>query len=143
MLGFSILRIIIDTYRLWGFAAEAMPGAERNPAVVRLRSWAEGMREAETDRALRQLPGLTPQGRAEVEALGKGLIARLLEPTDDFASGEGDGLPRSRRASIICAMFERQGAGCDLSHCPASAGTEGWDCDRFASLAEVAGRKEP
>ncbi len=52
------------------------------PTIVRLRRFAEQIREAEVEKALARLSHLSEQERAIVEALSRGLVNKLLhEPT--------------------------------------------------------------
>src|SRR5699024_6728533 len=52
------------------------------PTIAGIRSYAEGVRQAELTKRATKLDGLDPQQREQVEALTKGLVNSLLhEPT--------------------------------------------------------------
>ncbi|MDQ2678070.1 MAG: glutamyl-tRNA reductase [Actinomycetota bacterium] len=72
------------------------------PVVTALRQQVEGVRLAELDRFAARLEGLEPGEREAVEALTKGIVAKLLHsPTvrlkDAAGSGRGDRLAESVR----------------------------------------------
>ena len=72
------------------------------PVVTALRQQVEGVRTAELDRFAARLEGLEPAQREAVEALTKGIVAKLLHsPTvrlkDAAGSGRGDRLAESVR----------------------------------------------
>lgn len=72
------------------------------PVVTALRQQVEGVRTAELDRFATRLEGLEPAQREAVEALTKGIVAKLLHsPTvrlkDAAGSGRGDRLAESVR----------------------------------------------
>ena len=83
---------------------EALTSArEVAPVVTALRQQVEGVRLAELDRFAARLEGLEPAQRDAVEALTKGIVAKLLHsPTvrlkDAAGSGRGDRLAESVRA---------------------------------------------
>jgi hypothetical protein len=114
-----------------------MPGGTKNPAEARISSWAEEVRADEADRALRQLPDLSLDGSKILEDLSRALVTLLLGPASAFATGGSEWMPNSRRLPILCAMFERQGAGCDASRCVAQM--EASDCKCKLPTA-IAGR---
>jgi glutamyl-tRNA reductase len=73
------------------------------PTVAALRSRAEGVRAAELERFRARLAGLGPREREAVEALTRGIVAKLLhEPTvrlkDAAGTPRGDRLADSLRA---------------------------------------------
>ena len=73
------------------------------PLVVALRTRGEDVRTAELERFRARLDALDPQARAAVEALTKGIVAKLLhEPTvrlkDAAGSPRGDRLAEALRA---------------------------------------------
>ena len=82
---------------------EALTSArEVAPVVTALRQQVEGVRLAELDRFAARLEGLEPAQRDAVEALTKGIVAKLLHsPTvrlkDAAGSGRGDRLAESVR----------------------------------------------
>jgi Glutamyl-tRNAGlu reductase, dimerisation domain len=96
-----------------------MGSARVNPAVTRIRSWAEELRAEEADRALRQLQNLSAKDRKTLVSLTKKLVDKVLTSPRVFANQDSDAFPNSRRLSIVCNMFDRQGARCDASHCVA------------------------
>ncbi len=72
------------------------------PVVTALREQAEGVRRAELDRYASRLEGMSTEQRDAVEALTKGMLAKLLHtPTvqlkDTAGSGRGDRLAESVR----------------------------------------------
>ena len=72
------------------------------PVVTSLREQAERVRRAELERYSGKLDGLTPEQRDAVEALTKGMLAKLLHsPTvqlkDSAGSSRGDRLADSVR----------------------------------------------
>ncbi len=72
------------------------------PIVTALREQAEGVRRGELDRFAARLEGLSPEQRDAVEALTKGMLAKLLHsPTvqlkDSAGSSRGDRLADSVR----------------------------------------------
>lgn len=61
------------------------------PTIRSLHGQAEQIRDQEVTKALRKLPGLTPDERDVVEALTKSLVAKLLHnPTASLKDGLGD-----------------------------------------------------
>jgi glutamyl-tRNA reductase len=75
---------------------------EAAPLVTALREHAEGVRSAELDRVASRLSGLDETQRAAVEALTKGIVAKLLhEPTvrlkDAAGTAKGDRLSDALR----------------------------------------------
>ncbi|HEX2039892.1 MAG TPA: glutamyl-tRNA reductase [Acidimicrobiales bacterium] len=73
------------------------------PLIVALRARGEEVRTAELERFRTRLEGLDPQGREAVEALTKGIVAKLLhDPTvrlkDAAGSPRGDRLAEALRA---------------------------------------------
>lgn len=72
------------------------------PLVTALRERAESVRRAELDRSAGRLSGLTPQQRETVDAMTRGMVAKLLhDPTvrlkDAAGSSRGDRLADSLR----------------------------------------------
>ena len=72
------------------------------PVVTALREQAEGVRKGELERFAARLDGLSPEQRDAVEALTKGMLAKLLHtPTvqlkDSAGSSRGDRLADSVR----------------------------------------------
>ena len=72
------------------------------PVVTALRERAEALRAAELERSAGRLAGLTPEQREAVEAMTRGLVAKLLhDPTvrlkDAAGSSRGDRLADSLR----------------------------------------------
>ncbi len=100
-----------------------MRGAKGNPAVTRIQSWAEEVREEEADRALRQLQTVSAKDKKTLNSLSKRLVDEILISPSVFAEESSHAFPNSRRLPIVCRMFERQGVSCDASHCVA--------CDAF------------
>lgn len=94
------VRGIVDE-ELRRFAAETN-AREVAPVVTALREQAEGLRQAELDRFASRLEGLDPEQREAVEALTRGMFAKLLHgPTvrlkDSAGSSRGDRLADSVR----------------------------------------------
>jgi glutamyl-tRNA reductase len=82
--------------------------AERQvtPAITSLRTWAESVRQGELDRYRSKLDGLDPKQREAVEALTKGILAKLLhEPTVRLKDAAGS--PRAdRMADTLRTLFD-------------------------------------
>jgi glutamyl-tRNA reductase len=83
---------------------------EAVPTLTSLRQYAEHLREAELDRALRRLNSLSPEQRTVVEALSHSLVNKLLHsPTrrlrDAAAHGEGQ-----RYAAMLSDLFNLEHA---------------------------------
>ena len=92
----AIVEEEVDRYRSTTSAREAAP------LVTALREQAEGVRSAELDRLAARLSGLDDTQRAAVEALTKGIVAKLLhEPTvrlkDAAGTAKGDRLSDALR----------------------------------------------
>jgi glutamyl-tRNA reductase len=92
----DIIEEELSRYRTTTSAREAAP------LVTALREHAEGLRAAELDRIAPRLAGLDEAQRAAVEALTKGIIAKLLhEPTvrlkDAAGTAKGDRLSDALR----------------------------------------------
>ncbi len=82
--------------------AAATSAREVAPVITALRERAEGVRRSELDRAAGRLAELTPEQRDAVEAMTRGLVAKLLhDPTvrlkDAAGSSQGDRLAESVR----------------------------------------------
>lgn len=75
---------------------ERLTGLESEPVIRTLGARAESLRQAELERAVRRLPGITDEQRAVLEAMSKSLVGRLLaEPigylrTTDDPHAAGD-----------------------------------------------------
>ena len=98
------VRLIVDD-EVARFAAVAS-AREVAPLIASMHERAEGLRSAELDRHAAKLAGLDPAQREAVEALTKGLVAKLLhDPTvrlkDAAGSSRGD-----RLASSIAELFD-------------------------------------
>ena len=119
-----MLRIVLgDLYLSWPPpVVDRMGNRRRNPAVLRIRSWAEEVRGEEVSRALRRLQTLSAKDRKARESLSRRIVNGLLSPPPTFASQTSEALPRSERLPLVCGMFELRGQGCDLSRCVAEAG---------------------
>jgi hypothetical protein len=102
--------------------------------VARVRSWAEEVRVAEVDRALRRLPGLGVEDKGVLESLSKKLVGELLAPSTGFAAQTSKTLSNSKRLPILCDMFGRREAACPGSYCSAFASPPG---DPSAHLCAV------
>ncbi|CAN5586842.1 glutamyl-tRNA reductase [soil metagenome] len=94
------VRSIVDE-ELLRFAAE-INAREVAPVVTSLREQAEGVRRAEVERFANRLEGLDDEQREAVEALTRGMLAKLLHgPTirlkDSAGSSRGDRLAESVR----------------------------------------------
>ena len=92
----AIVEDELNRYRTTTTAREAAP------LVTALREHAEGVRSAELDRIASRLSGLDETQRAAVEALTKGIVAKLLhEPTvrlkDAAGTAKGDRLSDALR----------------------------------------------
>ncbi|MEY2420096.1 MAG: glutamyl-tRNA reductase [Acidimicrobiaceae bacterium] len=92
----GIIEEELNRYRTTTTAREAAP------LVTALREQAEGVRSAEVDRLASRLSGLDETQRAAVEALTKGIVAKLLhEPTvrlkDAAGTAKGDRLSDALR----------------------------------------------
>lgn len=57
---------------------ERLPGDESAPVIRSLGARAETLRQAELERALRSLPGLTAEQKAVIEAMSRALVAKML-----------------------------------------------------------------
>jgi glutamyl-tRNA reductase len=81
-------------------------GREVAPLVATLRSRAESVRQAEIDRARARLAGLDRRQQEAVEAITKGIVAKLLhEPTVRLK--EAAGSPRGERlAESLRVLFD-------------------------------------
>jgi len=67
------------------------------PSIVALRRRAEEIRRAELAKALRKVPGLTPEMTQAVEAFSRILVNKLLhEPTHRLANPDATGEPAQR-----------------------------------------------
>jgi len=97
-----------------------MRRAIKNPAVTRVRSWAEEVRAEETERALNKLQTLEVKDKEVVVSLSRRLVGELLAGPTAFATHTSGTLPNSKRLPILCGMFERQGPACDGCHCLAT-----------------------
>lgn len=102
--------------------------------MARVRSWAEEVRVAEVEGALRRLPGLGVEDRGVLESLSKKLVGELLAPPTGFAARTSKTLPNSKRLPIVCDMFDRREAACPGSYCSAVASLPG---DLSAHLCAV------
>ena len=76
------------------------------PTVASLRARAEDIRQAELERFRARLDGLDPRQREAVEALTRGIVAKLLhEPTVRLKDAAGT--PRGDRlAEALRALFD-------------------------------------
>jgi glutamyl-tRNA reductase len=95
----AVESIIDDELARFRSAASARGAA---PLVASLRSWADGVRDAELARFEARLDGLDERQREAVEALTKGLVAKLLhQPTvtlkDTAGSTTGERLAAATR----------------------------------------------
>ena len=95
----AVESIIDDELGRFRSAASARGAA---PLVASLRSWADGVRDAELARFEARLDGLDDRQREAVEALTKGLVAKLLhQPTvtlkDTAGSTTGERLAAATR----------------------------------------------
>lgn len=57
---------------------ERLPGGESEPVIRSLGARAESLRQAELERALRRLPGLTAEQKAVIEAMSRALVGKML-----------------------------------------------------------------
>jgi glutamyl-tRNA reductase len=57
---------------------ERLPGDESEPVIRSLGARAESQRQAEFERALRRLPGLTAEQRTVIEAMSRALVGKML-----------------------------------------------------------------
>jgi len=94
------VRTIVDE-ELRRFSAQ-ITAREAAPVVTALREQIEGLRQAELERYAGRLEGLDPEQREAVEALTRGMFAKLLHgPTvrlkDSAGSSRGDRLAESVR----------------------------------------------
>jgi glutamyl-tRNA reductase len=94
------VRTIVDE-ELRRFSAQ-VTAREAAPVVTALREQFEGLRQAELERYASRLDGLDPEQREAVEALTRGMFAKLLHgPTvrlkDSAGSSRGDRLAESVR----------------------------------------------
>ncbi len=112
--------------------------ARQNPAAARVQSWAEEVRAAEFDRAVRQLQTLGSKDKRVLESLSRRLVSELLAPTTAFVVQTSETLPNSKRLPILCEMFERQGAACPGSHCSAAGFAPGTPPGDYCEMATVA-----
>lgn len=83
----AVRDIVVEEIRRF---AETINAREVAPVVTALRGQAEGMRQAELERFAARLEGLAPEQRDAVEALTKGILAKLLHtPTVQLKKSAG------------------------------------------------------
>jgi glutamyl-tRNA reductase len=89
-----------------GRHAATSTAREVAPLVVALRGRGEAVRSAEIERFRARIDALDPQAREAVEALTKGIVAKLLhEPTVRLKDAAGS--PRGDRlADALRALFD-------------------------------------
>lgn len=94
----------LAAFEAWCRAQDAVP------ALTRLREQAEAMRNAELERALRRLSGLSPEQQSVVEGLTRSLVNKLLHPPTRRlrdAAAQGDG---QRYAAMVSELFNLESA---------------------------------
>ena len=99
----SVRRIIADEFNRFSTDSTALQAA---PLIASLRERAEALRVAELERHARQLGALDPNQRELVEAITRGLVAKLLhEPSvrlrDQAGSPSGE-----RNAAAVADLFD-------------------------------------
>ncbi len=95
-------KIVLDevgAFEAWCHTQDAVP------ALTLLRERAEELRNAELERALRRLTGLSPEQQSVVEGLTRSLVNKLLHPPTRRlrdAAAQGDG---QRYAAMVTDLF--------------------------------------
>jgi glutamyl-tRNA reductase len=73
------------------------------PTISALMTRAESIREAQVKRAVKKMPGLSPEDIERIDTMTKSLVTRLLqEPIDYLKEGNGD---RGDRAAALNEIF--------------------------------------
>jgi glutamyl-tRNA reductase len=89
----------VAAFEAWCHTQDAVP------ALTLLRERAEELRNAELERALRRLAGLSPEQQSVVEGLTRSLVNKLLHPPTRRlrdAAAQGDG---QRYAAMVTDLF--------------------------------------
>lgn len=94
----------VTAFEAWCHTQDAVP------TLTMLRERAEALRNAELERALRRLTGLSPEQQSVVESLSRSLVNKLLHPPTRRlrdAAAQGDG---QRYAAMVTDLFNLESA---------------------------------
>jgi glutamyl-tRNA reductase len=80
-------------------------GAALRPVLAALRAHGEAIRQQELDRTLRRLGSVSPELRAQLDALTQGLVNRLLHSPSRRLRDETDPERRERYARAVLELF--------------------------------------
>lgn len=75
-----------------------------SPALSEIYRWAEDLRRAEMDQALRMMPDLPEDDRRVIEAMSRSLVGKLLAPEAAFAKRE-DGTAQAEKLKLLERVF--------------------------------------
>jgi glutamyl-tRNA reductase len=78
------------------------------PMLAGIYRWAENIREAETELALRRLSQLSERDRRVVEVMSRRLVSKLMAPHAAFAKQQGGGLSQRDRLQLLESVFGKE-----------------------------------
>ncbi len=102
----------VETFMEWWRARQVAP------AIAQLRAHADAIRDAEVERALARIPGLSPRNEVIIRGMASRIIGKLLHLPVTTLKSDPEG---ANMAQVVQQLFGLVEAG---GHCPAGQMTE-------------------